>query len=440
MYRYVTIILIIVVSLMMTACEGVSSETPQEPAADLDVVAEEATEESAVEAVEEASAAISEDVSAAAETNTPAAAPPMDKAIAVINPDYFDAVGQVSAPQVMDCTLQNGLATQCVQFVSKYLPDNLEIGPFCPDTIFEEGGIWEWDGDNPGLYRLNEVFFTMLKAQGYEFYDADGNVYIGDPAGAIQAGVNNCLEATADETVEITVRIPLQPIRAETPTDLGTVAQVGLGIDGVPIFADAPSVLQTGHLPALDECGGHIDPGGWYHWHATASDIDSSLDHEGVDTDCHLDQSAAALFGYAFDGYPIYGSVDQDGSSPTDLDQCSGHTGPTAEYPEGVYHYHAGLDFPNLPTCLVGVSADNAFATTASAGIGAAGFRGPGGPGGGPPDFAAVAAELGITEEEFTAALGPPPPNLEATADALGITLAELQAALDAAGVQLGRP
>jgi len=72
--------------------------------------------------------------------------------------------------------------------------------------------------------------------------------------------VNNCLPATADETVEMTVRIPLQPVMAETPTQLGTVAQVGLAIDAVPIFADAPSVLDTGHLPALDECGGHIDP------------------------------------------------------------------------------------------------------------------------------------------------------------------------------------
>ena len=379
MYRYVTIFLIIIVTLVMTACGGSSEETTQEPAADLAAVAEpaaeEPVEEPTVEAVEESVEAVSEEAPVDSET--------ADNATAVINLDYFDAAGQVSTPQVVGCTLQNGAATQCAQFVVKYLPDNLEIGPFCPETIYEEGGVWEWDGDEPGLYRLNEAFFTMLTAQGYEFYDADGNVYIGDPAGGIQAGVNNCLEATAAEAVEMTVRIPLQPVMAETPTDLGTVAQVGLSIDAVPIFADAPSVLQTGHLPALDECGGHIDPGGWYHWHATATDIDSSFAHEGVDVHCHLDQSATALFGFAFDGYPIYGSVDQDGSIPTDLDECSGHMGATADYPDGVYHYHASLEFPNLPSCLMGVSAENAFATTASAGIGAAGGRGPGGPGGG---------------------------------------------------------
>ena len=160
---------------------------------------------------------------------------------------------------------------------------------------------------------------------------------------------------------------------AATPTDLGTVAQVGLGIDGVPIFADAPSVLDRGHLPALDLCGGHIDPGGWYHWHATATDIESSFEFAGVIADCHFDQSASALFGYAFDGYPMYGSADADGTLPTDLDACSGHTAITADYPEGIYHYHATLEFPNLPTCLVGTRAVDALRTNATADTGAGG-------------------------------------------------------------------
>ena len=90
-----------------------------------------------------------------------------DESATVIDLSYFDSAGLVSDPQIVDCTLQNGVATQCAEFVTKYMPDNLKIGPFCPDTIYEEGGIWEWDGDEPGLYRLNEAFFTMLTAQGY---------------------------------------------------------------------------------------------------------------------------------------------------------------------------------------------------------------------------------------------------------------------------------
>jgi hypothetical protein len=45
--------------------------------------------------------------------------------------------------------------------------------------------------------------------------------------------------------VAMTMLIPSSPIVADTPTDLGTVAKVGIALDGVPFFADAPSVLEN---------------------------------------------------------------------------------------------------------------------------------------------------------------------------------------------------
>lgn len=60
---------------------------------------------------------------------------------------------------------------------------------------------------------------------------------------------------------------------ADTPAPLGTVPKVGVVLDGVPIFADAPSIQQSGHMPALDVCNGHAGiaatEGGGYHYHAT---------------------------------------------------------------------------------------------------------------------------------------------------------------------------
>lgn len=104
---------------------------------------------------------------------------------------------------------------------------------------------------------------------------AQGKVRITDVRTTRPGDKNSCLSASADESVEMTVLLPMVPVKAAEPTSLGTVAKVGLALDGVPIFADAPSVLQTGHMPALDTCGGHIDPGGWYHWHATSTDINT---------------------------------------------------------------------------------------------------------------------------------------------------------------------
>jgi hypothetical protein len=367
-------------------------------------------------------------------------------ASAEVDLTLFGTDAMVSAPETVDCTLTTGAVAQCAKFVVKYQPDTLEIGPFCPATLDETGGIWDWDGENPGVYRLNRAFFEMLNGLGYTFYDEAGNIYITDPGGGTPpAQENTCLMATADETVEMTLLIPTTPVVADTPTDLGTVAKVGIGLDGVPIFADAPSVLETGHMPALDTCGGHIDPGGWYHWHGTATDMKTVFEGAGLDAECGLEQSADAQFGYAFDGYAMFGSTEADGTVPTDLDACGGHTGPTAAHPEGEYHYHATAAFPNLPACLTGVQAEDNFSTTADNGIGSAnGGGGPGGPGPGgggpggrmPPgfdqaaealgvspqvlmqavndaggrnlDFAKAAAALGVTEEALRAALPPP--------------------------------
>lgn len=132
------------------------------------------------------------------------------------------------------------------------------------------------------------------------------------------------------------------------------VSKVGVAPDGVPVFSDAPSIQQTGHMPALDTCGGHIDPGGWYHWHATSTDIETVFAQEGVVADCALEQNSAALFGYAFDGFAV-----------------------------------AAMALGVTPDALM---------------------RALGNPQAGRPDMVAAAKTLGITEDALRAAL-PPPPN-----------------------------
>lgn len=344
--------------------------------------------------------------------------------------------------QVVDCTLEDGQETTCYQLTVGYKPETLDIGPFCPATLTDDGGIWNWDGENAGLYRLDEAFLRMLDDLGYRFFDDDGTVHIADIATAQPEQDHACINVSPDDTVTITMLLPTAPVMADTPAPLGVVGKVGVALDGVPIFSDAPSVHQTGHMPALDLCGGHIDPGGWYHWHATASDIQTVLDAEDVAAECALPQDSSALFGFAFDGFAIYGSLESDGSAPEGLDACNGHI---AETPDGlVYHYHAGEDFPNLPPCLVGLSAQNNFTTTAQAGVGAHPPEGTeitrsepprGQPGGLPPGFEDAAKVLGIPADTLMAqmdAAGGPNADLDVVAKALGVTPEALRDALPA--------
>lgn len=316
-------------------------------------------------------------------------------AIALRTPNYamsdvnlraFASGALASPPEVVDCTLENGATARCVRLVVRYLPEGKTIGPFCPATIDDVGGMWQWDGENAGLYRIDGPFLRMLKTLGYSFYEPDGTVHVADPNRSPPgSGGNACLQASLDKTVTMTMLIPQTPVVARSATRLGTVNQVGVALDGVPIFSDAPSVLHTGHMPALDTCGGHVDPGGWYHWHATAT---------------------------------------------------------------GSYHYHAPQDFPNLPPCLSGVQARNNFVTTAKTGIGSRGGGGPrggpgpgggpgragrSGPGGPPPGFAEAAKTLGVSEQALMNAVrenGGRRLDFAAAAEALGVSEEALRAAL----------
>ncbi len=181
---------------------------------------------------------------------------------------------------------------------------------------------------------------------------------IRDPggSGADSGGTaNSCLEATADGSFHLQVLIPTLPELLDEPVSLSEISQVGLALDGVTIFGDAPSVADRGGLPALDACGGHIDPSGYYHWHFGAESIQTNLDEAGAEVTCGIEQDVEGLLGFSYDGYGIYGP-EEDRSIPSDLDECSGHVSETEEFGE-IYHYHYTYDSPNLPACRVGAAA-----------------------------------------------------------------------------------
>lgn len=304
-------------------------------------------------------------------------------------PALFVDGALASDAKVVDCTLENGSATTCYQLTVDSLPSTVDTdGPFCPSSTADTAGIWVWDGDNPGLYALDSEFWAMMTAQGYEFADADGNITIVDPAAGppSSAGTaNSCLQASANGSFHLQVLLPTTPEKLDTPTDLSSVAQIGLATDGATIFGDAPSVAATGGLPALDACGGHIDPSGYYHWHFGAESIQTNLDEAGADVTCGVEQDPEALVGFAFDGYPIYGP-EENRDIPNDLDACSGHTSSTEALGE-TYHYHLTYESPNLPTCRVGATAtgkltspDNSSASLPDGGGPAGGGPGAGGP------------------------------------------------------------
>jgi hypothetical protein len=224
---------------------------------------------------------------------------------------------------------------------------------------------------------------------------------------------------------EIDATITTQPVYSDTSTDT-SLGRIGVALSGAQIFNDYENPDRSvvaiddqvvhDHVAFLDNCNGHtLVDGTNYHYHGIPVCIAEAAAQAG---------QHSRMIGVLADGFPVYGNNDVGGIVVVndDLDACSGHSGPTPEFPEGIYHYHLTADeAPYMIDCYHGevdVAANN----------------GPGG-GGAAPDFAAVADQLGITEAELVGALGDTrPPDFAAAAQALGVSEDDLRAAMPAPG------
>ena len=94
----------------------------------------------------------------------------------------------------------------------------------------------------------------------------------------------------------------------------------------------------------LDICGGHAGRGDDYHYHATPTCMIAQMPNAGPD----------AIIGWAFDGFPIYGDTNPDGSAiaPGDLDVCNGQPDPVYGF-----RYHTSKGAPYIIQCLRGQTA-----------------------------------------------------------------------------------
>lgn len=277
------------------------------------------------------------------------------------------------------CTLADGTQSTCWELVFGANPIN--EGPYCPDTINDLGGLGAYDGQtNPGFQPMKADLWNAMEADGYDIVDPNGNIRIADPAEAIDQSYSYCLEGSPNDDLVLTFLIPEVPMLLNTPDTIETVEFFGVSVDGVPMNGPPPSVVSGppgggggppqkptkggGNIPAIDRCGGHQDPAGYYHWHLIPESANDLFDAIGIDDFLctAIEQGDGLLSGYARDGYPIYTATDANGTLPANLDTCSGHTGVTADYPGGIYHYHALPDTaPNVVPCIKGVAASTPF-------------------------------------------------------------------------------
>lgn len=128
------------------------------------------------------------------------------------------------------------------------------------------------------------------------------------------------------------------------------MGMIGVALTGAAIYnaLDARGDDAPAH-EIQDECGGHPERRGQYHYHNGS--------------DCMVEQDPgpsehSGLIGYALDGFGIYGKQDRDGTHMTnaDLDACHGHVGEVNWDGRlvNMYHYHLTDEYPYTLGCITG--------------------------------------------------------------------------------------
>ncbi|MCB9045946.1 MAG: YHYH protein [Chitinophagales bacterium] len=136
---------------------------------------------------------------------------------------------------------------------------------------------------------------------------------------------------------KITFRIPMNP-KESTNKPATPLGPIGVSLNGVPFYNQyaAGGSPLTGEINSFDQYNGHPQQMGGYHYHVEPLYLTAA---KGKD----------ALMGFLADGFPVYGP-EENGKTLTssDLDSYHGHSGATADYPDGIYHYHLSADAPYL--------------------------------------------------------------------------------------------
>lgn len=139
----------------------------------------------------------------------------------------------------------------------------------------------------------------------------------------------------------LVLTVPRSPaVGTASDTPLGPM---GIAVNGVAIFnqyAAGRSPLGQ-EILTFDRYNGHPQNTGMYHYH---------LEPLWLTTN----NGPSSLIGVLLDGFPVYGPRESDGSVPSGLDSCNGHTHATADVAAGIYHYHVTSSTPYISGCYRG--------------------------------------------------------------------------------------
>jgi len=221
------------------------------------------------------------------------------------------------------------------------------------------------DGDGAADFMIiestnrpdHESYYFDGANDNFEDFDFETNIYKYAAAYVDQqphSAGNNMIEEQL-----IVMKMPITPVEATTKSAT-TFGAIGLALNGVAFFneAAAPGDEITDELFTFDQCSGHPQQQGMYHYHVDPvcliRDLGGSVvtdtiavgdnTYEWIEDD---GSNGNLLLGFLMDGYPVYGPVgdqetDCDGTpvSADTIDEYNGHVHCTDDFADPVFHYH----------------------------------------------------------------------------------------------------
>lgn len=176
------------------------------------------------------------------------------------------------------------------------------------------------------------------------------------PDHTLMTGIVGSNEQVPVPAINYAAPVALEPVITDTPQTRDS--SLAVAVNGVPIFDytgggemshDELHHHQTQHdtilTRQLDECGGHAGRGDDYHYHKAPTCMIEAMPNAGD----------AAIIGWAFDGFPIYGMNNPNGTPIPEgaLDICNGQPDP-----DFGYRYHTSEGAPYIIQCLMGAVPD----------------------------------------------------------------------------------
>lgn len=193
------------------------------------------------------------------------------------------------------------------------------------------------------VQQLTETEIQILRDNGITVIDTDQDTWTLEHPGIPEHGFPGGWGNNPNMASVQNHSFPIPKIASVQETK-GCVrlGPVGMSISGVPFFnpytAQGQNAVDGDCQETFDDCSGHADAQEIYHYHKLPACIYSHRPNQ--------------FLGVAFDGFPIYGPMEETGYNMTsaDLDQCHGH------WHQGRYKYRVTRDFPYVLGCYNGVA------------------------------------------------------------------------------------